>query len=123
MNNDGSFVRPDGTTFDIDFPYTLFKVSLIRADSTGVNTLLDGVSCERAFQELISVQKLISADSSHDNTDYLIIDKFNIELALMIPAKSLRCSRNELVQRLCQARELYEFRVEKGVFRPAVEVI
>ena len=92
-------------------------VSLVRADSTGVNKLLDGVSWERAFQELIS------ADSSHDNIDYLIIDKDTRELALMVPAKSLRCSRTELVQRLCQARELYEFRVESNVFAPAVEVI
>lgn len=117
MNNDGSIIRIDGTTFDIDIPYTLSHVSLIRSDGTGVNTLLDGVSCERAFQELIS------ADSSHDNTDYIIFDKDTTQLALMIPAKSLRCSRTELVQRLCQARELYEFRVEANVFRPAVEVI
>ena len=119
MNNDGSIVRIDGTTFDFDLPpYELFKVSLIRSDSTSFNTLLDGVSCERAFQELIS------ADSSHDTTIYMIIDKDTRELALMIPAKSLRCSRNELVQRLCQARELYEFRVrELNVFARAVEVI
>ena len=116
MNNDGSIIRIDGTTFDIDIPYTLSHVSLIRTDNTGVNTLLDGVSCERAFQELIS------ADSSHDDS-YMIIDKDTRELALMIPAKTLRCSRNELVQRLCQARELYEFRVELNVFAPAVEVI
>lgn len=118
MNNDGSIIRIDGTTFDIDIPYTLSHVSLIRADSAGVHTLLDGVSCERAFQELIS------ADSSHDTSiDYLIIDKDTRELALMITAKSLRCSRTELVQRLCQARELYEFRVESNVFARAVEVI
>ena len=118
MNNDGSIVRIDGTTFDIDIPYTLSHVSLIRADDTGVNTLLDEVSCERAFQELIS------ADSSHDNTDYMIIDKDTRELALMIPVKTLCCSRRELVQRLCQARELYEFRVrELNVFARAVEVI
>ena len=91
-------------------------VSLVRADSTGVNKLLDGVSWERAFQELIS------ADSSHDAI-YMIIDRDTRELALMVPAKSLRCSRTELVQRLCQARELYEFRVESNVFAPAVEVI
>ena len=116
MNNDGSIIRIDGTTFDIDIPYTLSHVSLIRSDGTGVNTLLDEVSCERAFQELIST------DSSHD-ASYMIIDKDTRELALMIPAKSLRCSRTELVQRLCQARELYEFRVELNVFAPAVEVI
>ena len=91
-------------------------VSLIRTDSTGVNTLLDGASWERAFQELIS------ADSSHDAI-YMIIDKDTRELALMVPAKSLRCSRTELVQRLCQARELYEFRIEFNVFAPAVEVV
>lgn len=117
MNNEGSFVRIDGTTFDIDYPYTLSHVSLIRSDGTGgLNTLLDGVSCERAFQELIS------ADSSHDTTIYMIIDKDTRELALMVPAKSLRCSRTELVRRLCQARELYEFRVGANVFRPFVEV-
>lgn len=116
MNNDGSFVRPDGTTFDIDILYKLSHVSLIRSDGTGVNTLLDEVSCERAFQELIS------ADSSHDTT-YMIIDKDTGCLALMIPAKTLHCSRTELVQRLCQARELYEFRVEFNVFSPAVKVI
>lgn len=91
-------------------------VSLIRTDSTGVNTLLDGASWERAFQELIS------ADSSHDAI-YMIIDKDTRELALMVPAKSLRCSRTELVQRLCQARELYELRIEFNVFAPAVEVV
>lgn len=91
-------------------------VSLIRTDSTGVDKLLDGVSWEHAFQELIS------ADSSHDAI-YMIIDKDTRELALMVPAKSLRCSHTELVQRLCQARELYEFRVESNVFAPAVEVI
>lgn len=118
MNNDGSIVRSDDTTFDFDLPpYELFNVSLIRNDSTGSNTLLDGVSCERAFQELIS------ADSSHDTTDYLIFDKYNKQLALIVPAKSLRCSRNELVQRLCQARELYEFRVDSNVFAPWVEVV
>ena len=116
MNNDGSIIRIDGTTFDIDIPYTLSHVSLIRSDDTGVNTLLDEVSCERAFQELIS------ADSSHDAI-YMIIDKDTRELALIVPAKSLRCSRTELVQRLCQARELYEFRVELNVFAPAVEII
>lgn len=116
MNNDGSIVRIDGTTFDIDIPYTLSHVSLIRSDGTGVNTLLDRVSCERAFQELIS------ADSSHNTTIYMIIDKDTRELALMIPAKSLRCSRNELVQRLCQARELYEFRVKSNVFAPVVVI-
>lgn len=91
-------------------------VSLIRTDSAGVSTLLDGASWERAFQELIS------ADSSHDAI-YMIIDKDTRELALMVPAKSLRCSRTELVQRLCPARELYEFRIEFNVFAPAVEVI
>ena len=91
-------------------------VSLIRTDSTGVNKLLDGVSWERVFQELIS------ADSSHDAI-YMIIDKDTRELALMVPAKSLRCSHTELVQRLCQARELYEFRIGSNVFAPAVEVI
>ena len=100
-------------------------VSLIRSDGTGVKTLLDGASWERAFQELISVQELISADSSHDTTIYMIIDKDTRELALMVPAKSLRCSRTELVHRLRQARELYEFRLELNVFAPlrAVEVI
>ena len=118
MNNNGSIVRIDGTTFDIDIPYTLSHVSLIRADDTGVNTILDEVSWECALKELIS------ADSSHDNTDYMIIDKDTRELALMIPVKTLRCSRRELVQRLCQARELYEFRVrELNVFARAVEVI
>ena len=117
MNNDGSIVRIDSTTFDIDIPYTLSHVSLIRADDTGVNTLLDGVSCERAFQELIS------ADSYHDNIDYMIIDKDTRELALMIPVKTLRCSRRELVQRLFQAKELYQFRVDSNVFAPWVEVV
>lgn len=118
MNNDGSIVRSDGTFFDFDLPpYELFNVSLIRDDSTGQNTLLDGVSCERAFGELIS------ADSSHDTTTYLIFDKFNKQLALIVPAKSLRCSRNELVQRLCQAKELYQFRVDSNVFAPWVEVV
>lgn len=117
MNNEVSFIRPDGTefTWKIGLPATA-KVSLIRSDSSGVNTILDRVSWGCAFQELIS------ADSSHDAI-YMIIDKDTRELALMIPAKSLRCSRNELVQRLCQARELYEFRVELNVFAPAVEVI
>ena len=114
MNN-GSIIRIDDTTFDIDIPYTMSHVSLLRSDSAGVNTLLDRVSCERAFQELIS------ADSSHDAI-YMIIDKNTRELALMIQAKSLRCSRSELVQRLCQARELYEFRVESNVFASWVEV-
>lgn len=101
--------------------------SLIKSDGTGVKTLLDGASWERAFQELISVQvqKLISADSSHDTTIYMIIDKDTTELALMVPAKSLRCSRTELVHRLRQARELYGYRLELNVIATQrfVEVI
>ena len=92
-------------------------VSLVKSDGTGVKTLLDGASWERAFQELIS------ADSSHDTTIYMIIDKDTIELALMVPAKSLRCSSNELLHRLRLARELYEFRVEADYYLPVVEVI
>ena len=117
MNIELSFISSDGTVVKFSVPQNYSDVSLKSSDGTGVKTLLDGVSWERAFQELIS------ADSSHDTTIYMIIDNDTRELALMVPAKSLRCSRTELVQRLCQARELYEFRVEANVFRPAVEVI
>lgn len=91
-------------------------VSLIRADSTGVNTLLDGASWERAFQELIS------ADSSHDAV-YRILDKNTGGLALIVPSESLRCSRIERVQRLHKARKIYELNVEHNVFCPSVEVV
>ena len=91
------------------------NVSLIRADSTGVYTLLDEVSWESAFQELCR------AKSSRDAV-YMIFDKSTRVLALMIPSKSLRCSRIERVQRLRKAREHYEFNVEHNVFCPSVEV-
>ena len=91
-------------------------VSLIRADHRGVNTLLDGVSWESAFQELCR------AKSSHDAI-YMIFDKSTGGLALRVPSKSLRCSRIERVQRLHQARKLYELNVEHDVFCPSVEVV
>ena len=90
-------------------------VSLIRTDSIGVDTLLDGVSWESAFQELCR------AKSSRDAV-YMIFDKSTRALALRIPSKSLRCSRIERVQRLRKAREHYEFNVEHNVFCPSVEV-
>ena len=91
-------------------------VSLIRTDSIGVNTLLDGVSWESAFQELCR------AKSSRDAV-YMIFDKSTRALALRIPSKSLRCSRIERVQRLHKARKLYELNVEHNVFCPSVEVV
>ena len=91
-------------------------VSLVRADSTGVNKLLDGVSWESAFQELCR------AKSSRDAI-YMIFDESTRDIALMIPSKSLRCSRIERVQRLRKARERYEFNIEHDVFCPSVEVI
>ena len=90
-------------------------VSLVRADSTGVNKLLDGVSWESAFQELCR------AKSSRDAI-YMIFDKSTRDIALFVPAKSLRCSRVERVQRLREARERYEFNIEHDVFCPSVEV-
>lgn len=91
-------------------------VSLIRTDSIGVDTLLDGVSWEIAFQELCR------AKSSRDAV-YMIFDKSTRVLALMVPSKSLRCSRIERVQRLHKARKLYELNVEHDVFCPSVEVV
>ena len=91
-------------------------VSLIRADSRGVSTLLDEVSWESAFQELCR------AKSSHDAV-YRILDKSTGGLALIVPSESLRCSRIERVQRLHKARKLYELNVEHNVFCPSVEVV
>ena len=91
-------------------------VSLVRADSAGVNKLLDGVSWESAFQELCR------AKSSRDAI-YMIFDKSTGGLALMVPSKILRCSRIERVQRLHKARKRYELNVEHDVFCPSVEVV
>lgn len=91
-------------------------VSLIRTDSTGVYTLLDSVSWESAFQELCR------AKSSRDAI-YMIFDESTRDIALFVPAKSLRCSRIERVQRLHKARKLYELNVEHDVFCPSVEVV
>ena len=90
-------------------------VSLVRTNSIGVDTLLDGVSWERAFQELCRAKPPRDAV-------YMIFDKSTRVLALMVPSKSLRCSRIERVQRLHKARKLYELNVEHDVFCPSVEV-
>ena len=90
-------------------------VSLVRTDSIGVDTLLDGVSWESAFQELCRAKPPRDAV-------YMIFDKSTRVLALTVPSKSLRCSRIERVQRLRKARERYEFNVEHAVFCPSVEV-
>lgn len=91
-------------------------VSLVRTDSLGVDTLLDGVSWESAFQELCR------AKSSRDAV-YMIFDKSTRALALRVPSKSLCCSRIKRVQRLHKARKLYELNVEHDVFCPSVEVV
>ena len=90
-------------------------VSLVRTDSIGVNTLLDGVSWESAFQELCRAKP-------PRDVVYMIFDKSTRVLALTVPSKSLRCSRIERVQRLHKARKLYELNVEHDVFCPSVEV-
>lgn len=91
-------------------------VSLIRADSRGVNTLLDGVSWESAYLELCRAKPPRDAV-------YRIFDKNTGELALIVPSESLRCSRIERVQRLHKARKLYELNIEHDVFCPSVEVV
>lgn len=91
-------------------------VSLVRTNSIGVDTLLDGVSWESAFQELCRAKPPRDAV-------YMIFDKSTRVLALMVPSKSLRCSRIECVRRLHKARERYEFNVEHDVFCPSVEVV
>ena len=91
-------------------------VSLIRADSRGVSTLLDGVSWRSALLELCKAKPPRDAV-------YRIFDKSTGELALIVPSESLRCSRIERVQRLHKARKLYELNVEHNVFCPSVEVV
>lgn len=91
-------------------------VSLIRADSRGVDTLLDGVSWGSACLELCRAKPPREAV-------YRIFDKSTGGLALIVPSESLRCSRIERVQRLHKARKLYEFKVEHGAFCPSVEVV
>lgn len=91
-------------------------LSLIRADSRGVDTLLDGVSWGSACLELCRAKPPRDAV-------YRILDKSTGGLALIVPSESLRCSRIERVQRLHKARKLYELNVEHGAFCPSVEVV